>query len=196
MCERALQHKDAHVNILLDFILSLTTLTPLFCGHKPTTAMIDSRTPQQFENIKANKDRNTLKLDIYQTMPNLQMRYTTSISDWVPSVHLIKNVVLFASADELLIHKDTTYGKLKKATDKVIEEGEFVSMMLSAAKYPFRTCFTVFARRNGLSCLAIADDMRQQTSATSLLGIAVILTKNSRDKCQLVVLDILVHKSE
>ena len=88
------------------------------------------------------------------------MRYTTSISDWVPSVHLIKNVVLFASADELLIHKDTTYGKLKKATDKVIEEGEFVSMMLSAAKYPFRTCLTVFARRNRFSCLAVADDLR------------------------------------
>ena len=89
------------------------------------------------------------------------MRYTTSISDWVPSVHLINNVVLFATSDELLIHKDITYGKLKKATDKVIEEGEFVSIMLSAAKYPFRTCLTMFARRNGLSCLIIADDLRQ-----------------------------------
>ena len=46
MCERALQHKDAYVNILVDFILSLTTLTPLYSGHKPTNAMIDSRTPQ------------------------------------------------------------------------------------------------------------------------------------------------------
>ena len=68
--------------------------------------------------------------------------------------------MLFATADELLIHKDTTFGKLKKASDKVIEEGEFVSMMLSAAKYPFRTCLTIFARRNGFPCLAIADDMR------------------------------------
>ena len=48
MCERALQHKDAYVNILVDFILGLATLTPLFSGHKPTTAMIDSRTLQQF----------------------------------------------------------------------------------------------------------------------------------------------------
>ena len=71
MCERALQHKDAYVNILVDFILDLTTLTPLYSGHKPTTAMIDSRTPRQFENIKANKDRNTLKFDIYSTMPML-----------------------------------------------------------------------------------------------------------------------------
>ena len=88
------------------------------------------------------------------------MRYKTSISDWVPSVHLINNIILFAVADELLIHKDITYGKLRKATDKVIEEGEFVSMMLSVAKYPFRTCLTVFARRNRFTCLAIADDMR------------------------------------
>ena len=49
------------------------------------------------------------------------MRYQTSISDWVPSVHLIGKIVLFVTADELLIHKDITYGKLKKATDKVIE---------------------------------------------------------------------------
>ena len=71
MCEKALQHKDAYVNILVDFMLNLTTLTPLFSGHKPSTAMIDSRTLQQFENIKANKHGNTLKLDIYQTMPML-----------------------------------------------------------------------------------------------------------------------------
>ena len=71
MCERALQHKDAYVNILVDFMLNLTTLTPLYSGQKSTTAMIDSRTLKQFENIKANKDRSTLKLDIFQTMPML-----------------------------------------------------------------------------------------------------------------------------
>ena len=151
MCEKALQLKDVYVNVLVDFVLNLTTLTPLFSGHKPTTAMIDCRTSRMFENIKANKDRNTLKFDIYSTMPMLQMRYQTSISDWVPSVHLIGKIVLFATADELIIHKDITFGKLKKATDKVIEQGEFVSIMLSAAKSPFRTCLTVFARRNGLS---------------------------------------------
>ena len=126
----------------------------------------------------------------------LQMRYQTSISDWVPSVHLIGNSVLFATADELLIHKDTSYGRLTKATDKVIEEGEFVSMMLSVAKYPFRTSLTVFTRRNGLSCLTIADDMRQERNATSLLGLALIFPKNLWNRCQLVVLDTLVHKSE
>jgi hypothetical protein len=124
------------------------------------------------------------------------MRYQTSISDWAPSVHLIGKIVLVAIADELLIHKDITYGKLKKATDKVIEKGEFVSIMLCAAKSPFRTSLTVFVRRNGLSCLAIADDMRQQTKANSLLGLAVILPRNLYGKCQLVLLETLVHKSE
>ena len=92
--------------------------------------------------------------------------------------------MLFATADELIIHKDSTYGKLKKATDKVTEKGEFISMMLSAAKYPFRTCLTVFVRRNRLSCLAIADDMRQEAVA-SILGLAVILPKDLRNsrKC-------------
>ena len=177
MCEKALQHKDAYVNILLDFMLNMTTLTPLFSGHKPTTAMIDARTAQQFENIKTNKDKSTLKLDIYSTLPMLQLRYQTTVSDWIPSVFLIGKTVLFATADELFIHRDITYGKLKKATDKVIEEGEFVSIMLSAAKYPFQTCLTIFSRRNGFSCLAIADDMRQQTNASSMLGLAVLLPR-------------------
>ena len=126
----------------------------------------------------------------------LQLRYPTSINDWVPSVHLIRNIVLFATADDLIIHKDSTYGKLKKATDKVIEKGEFISLILSAAKYPFRTFLTVFVRRNRLSCVAIADDMRQETLATSILGLTVILPKNLQNKCLLVVLDVMVHKSE
>ena len=177
MCEKAMQHKDANVNILVDFLLDLTPLTPLFYSHKPTTAMIDYRSARKFENIKANKDKNTLKLDIFSSLPMLQMRQLSSIGDWAPSVHLINNTVLFATADELLIYKDTTYGKLKKASDKVIEKGEFVSIILSAAKPPFRTCLTVFARRNGLYCLAIADDLRQKKNSTSILGLAMILAK-------------------
>ena len=60
MCERALQHKQAYVNILLEFVLDIASLTPLFSGQKPTTAMIDTRTPKKFENIRSNKDKNTL----------------------------------------------------------------------------------------------------------------------------------------
>ena len=85
----------------------------------------------------------------------------TQISSFVPSVHLINNVILFATADELRIKIDKTYGKLKKESDKVIEEGEFVSLMLNYAKSPFRTRLTIFVRRNGSSCLTIADDQRK-----------------------------------
>ena len=104
--------------------------------------------------------------------------------------------MLFATADELLIHKDITYGKLKKVTDRAIEEGEFVSIMLCAAKSPFRTRLTVFVRRNGLTRLAIADDLRQQTNASSLLGLAMILPRGPSGKCHLIILDTMVHKSE
>ena len=108
----------------------------------------------------------------------LQMRYQTSINDWAPSVHLIGKVVLFATADELVIHKDITFGKLKKATDKVIEQGEYISIMISAAKSPFRTCLTFLVRRNGFNCLTIADDMRKQPNSTSLHGLGVILCRS------------------
>ena len=71
MCQKALLHKDANVNIILDFILDLTTTIPLFVGHKPTSSMIDTRTQKHFEKFKALKDKNTLKLDIYSTLPLL-----------------------------------------------------------------------------------------------------------------------------
>ena len=73
MCARALQEKEAKVNIVLDFLLNLSTLTVLYAGHQPTGAMIDSRTKAQFDKIKANKDNKTLKLDIFNTLPLVQM---------------------------------------------------------------------------------------------------------------------------
>ena len=75
MCEMALQNKEANVNILQNFLLELTSLNPLYDGHKASKMMIDIRTKKHFENIKANKDKNTLKLDIYSTRPILQIRY-------------------------------------------------------------------------------------------------------------------------
>ena len=105
----------------------------------------------------------------------LQLQMVTSIDSWVPCVCLIHNLILFVTADELRIKKDITYGKLKKDSDKVTEEGEFVSLMLSAAKPPFRTRLTIIARRNGFRSLIIADDLRQETKADSLLGLAVML---------------------
>ena len=75
MCEMALQNKEANVIILQNFILELTSLNPLHVGHKTTDLMIDIRTKKHFGNIKANKDKNTLKFDIYSTKPMIQMRY-------------------------------------------------------------------------------------------------------------------------
>ena len=71
MAGRALQQVDANVNILLDFLNDLTIIHPLYLGQKPTTAMIDKRTAQKFAYIKANKDKKTLKFDIYSTLPML-----------------------------------------------------------------------------------------------------------------------------
>ena len=71
MCEMALQDKEANVNILQNFLLALTALDPLYDGQKATSLMIDIRTKKHFENIKANKDKNTLKFDIYSTRPIL-----------------------------------------------------------------------------------------------------------------------------
>ena len=68
MCEAALQHKNANVNLILDFVHDMISLTPLFLGHKPTSKlMIDARSPLQFEKIKANKDSLTFNLNINKT---------------------------------------------------------------------------------------------------------------------------------
>ena len=67
MCERALQDKEAKVNIVLDFLQNLTTLTALYLGHKPINVMIDSRTKVQFDKIKANKGNRTLKFHIFNS---------------------------------------------------------------------------------------------------------------------------------
>ena len=138
--------------------------------------MIDTRSPEKLEKLKANKDSLTFKLEINKTLPMLQMQILTSINTWAPSVHLLQNkTILLAIADELRIHKDITYGKLKRASDKVIEDGEFVSLLLSSAKFPFRTELTIFARRNGFCYLKIVDDLRKDTNANSLLGVVVML---------------------
>ena len=84
----------------------LTTLNPLFLGHRPTNVMIDSRSPEKLRRIKANIDSNTFKFDIYNTLPLQQMRVPTSISSWIPSIHLIHNIILFATADQLTIQKN------------------------------------------------------------------------------------------
>ena len=87
-------------------------------------------------------------------------RLTRSVS-WVPSVHLIKNIVLFATADYLTIQKDVLVEPVSSTNDQYDVQkrvkinsrrnkfdgkvsGEFLSLMLSTDKPPFRTSLTIF----------------------------------------------------
>ena len=72
MIKRALNQKDAKVNKSLDFIIDKFKLRPLYPGHKPLSVMIDSRSKWLFDKIKANKDKSTLLVDIYETLPVLE----------------------------------------------------------------------------------------------------------------------------
>ena len=84
--------------------------------------------------------------------------------------------------------------------------------MLSTSKPPFRVNFTIFALLNGFCSVIIADDMRlehkkssedpseMEQKYTPILGVAVMLPPleifgGFKNKCQLVKLDTLVHKS-
>ena len=65
LLKMALSQKDANVNIMVNFLSSLTTIDPLIPGQIPSLLMIDNRTPEQFKSIKDNKDRKSLKFDIF-----------------------------------------------------------------------------------------------------------------------------------
>ena len=96
----------------------------------------------------------------------------TQDQSWVVSVHKIKNLFLFASADELDIKFDTSFGRKKK--DGTITYSCFVKMLISLQSDPNKTILTYFTDKNGFSCLQIADDQRVQNKATSLLGLVVM----------------------
>ena len=53
----------------VDFLTDKTGLTYLFHGHKPTSVMVDSRSTQDIEDVKANKDRDSLKIDVFTDPP-------------------------------------------------------------------------------------------------------------------------------
>ena len=72
MYERAIQQSDAKVNKSLDFLVDKVSLFPLFKGHKPICATIDTRTKKQFLAIMANKDQLTLNFEIFKTHPVLE----------------------------------------------------------------------------------------------------------------------------
>jgi hypothetical protein len=72
MSDRALQQKDAKVNKSLDFVSDKTPLVCLFDGHKPSSVMVDTRDELLFDKIVANKDRSTLKIEVFETFPVLE----------------------------------------------------------------------------------------------------------------------------
>ena len=162
--------------------------------------MIDARSDDQFAKIKANRDRTTLKIEIFDNFPVLERQVQTQINTWIASVHKLGSWILFGTADEMSIPIDTSFGfKKDKATIRVT--GEFVSLILSATTSLSQARLTIFARRNGFCCLSIADDLRQQAEITSIVGLAIMLPLpvtygNIYDECQLVVLDTLVHSSQ
>ena len=107
------------------------------------------------------------------------MRRTTIVSVWNPSIHLIDNTILFASADEFLIKKDMPYGKPKKdEKTTVTEEGGYVSIILCAASAPFTPKLTIFVKRNSSRYLIIADDLREESKATPILGLAALMPES------------------
>ena len=74
------------------------------------------------------------------------------------------------------MQKDTTYGKKKQHSWASVRiAGDFVSLMINAARYPDSTKLTILARRNGFECMVLADDLRPREDTTSLLGLAVML---------------------
>ena len=97
--------------------------------------MVDSRSNSKFARIRANRDQPTLKLKIYETFPIQLLQKKTQIPSWTVSVHKIQNLFLFASADELQVTKDTSYGK-KKKDGSLRVTGEFVFMMISTYSVP------------------------------------------------------------
>ena len=101
------------------------------------------------------------------------MELQTQIYSWIPSVHLIDKVVLFAIADKLVLKKDVMLDPKKRAVIDTVS-GEFVSFMLSAARTPFRTALTIFVKMKEFTCLQIADDLRNERG-NQMLGLAVML---------------------
>ena len=66
---------------------------------------------------------------------------------------------MFASADEINLSKDTSFG-FHKSKGTIKESGDYVQLMIFKDRAPYRTILTVFVKRNGFGCLTIADDLR------------------------------------
>ena len=75
------------MNLTVEFLTDKTGLNYLFSGHKPTSVMVDSRSKQDIANVKANKDRDSLKTDFFTDPPVFVRKIATKNKEWRPSVH-------------------------------------------------------------------------------------------------------------
>ena len=73
--------------------------------------MVDSRSKQDIANVKANKDRETLKTDFFTEPPIFVKKIVTKNKEWRPSVHKLGKSILGAFADDIEILLDKSYGK-------------------------------------------------------------------------------------
>ena len=65
---------------------------------------------------------------------------------------MIDRIILFATADKLVLKKDVMLDPKKRAVIDTVS-GEFVSLMLSKAKTPYRTALTIFVKMKEFTCL-------------------------------------------
>ena len=102
--------------------------------------MLDRRLKNSYGRYKDSK-LNTLRAEFFEKKPMFVRQIVSDIRFWNPSVHHIRDKILFASADDVNI--ETKKGKISGA--KVI-------LQLNSSKTPYKTEMTMTTNRNGAFC--------------------------------------------
>ena len=63
-----------------DFLLGLTSFTPLFLGQKPDNVMIEKRDEDMLHKLKSNFNDPSLVFKIFNERPKVQAQTYTSIN--------------------------------------------------------------------------------------------------------------------
>ena len=95
----------------------------------------------------------------------------TDIQDFCPSVNKLRDKVLFSFIDHMVFDRVTGKGK---QVARIEIKGDFINLQLCAAQSPFLSILTTITPSNGCKCITVADDMRDQTKESALVGIAVM----------------------
>ena len=93
----------------------------------------------------------------------------SDIRSWNPSVHHIRDKILFASADDVNI--ETKRGKISGA--KVI-------LQLNSSNTPYKTEMTMTTNRNGAFCAQVAQDLRTNGYKSHVIGVIFMLFDDAR----------------